>query len=99
MHALMLLVPASSVDAVCAFLSYDLDALSASVEHADAGTDAEQPVFVEPGDTATATSKRRRGDPPQPAAAASCARAGAGAACGGTGGWRFVPRLGALLRN
>ncbi|MEO6896736.1 MAG: 50S ribosomal protein L11 methyltransferase [Caldimonas sp.] len=62
MHALMLLVPAASVDAVCEFLSDDLDALSASVEDADAGTEAEQPVFDEPGVTSTATWKRARVD-------------------------------------
>ncbi len=62
MHALTLLVPAASVDAVCEFLSDDLGALSASVEDADAGTDAEQPVFDEPGVVSTAAWQRARVD-------------------------------------
>ena len=62
MHALTLLVPAASVDAVCELLSDDLDALSASVEDADAGTDAEQPVFDEPGVASTAAWQRARVD-------------------------------------
>ena len=57
MHALTLLVPAAAVDAVCDALCDELDALSASVEDADAGSAAEQPVFDEPG---VATSAWRR---------------------------------------
>ena len=60
MHALTLLVPAAAVDAVCELLTDELDALSASVEDADAGTDAEQPVFDEPGVAATAAWQRAR---------------------------------------
>jgi ribosomal protein L11 methyltransferase len=60
MHALTLLVPAVAVDAVCERLMDELDALSASVEDADAGTDAEQPVFDEPGVAATAAWQRAR---------------------------------------
>lgn len=60
MHALTLLVPAASVDAVCEWLSDELDALSASVEDADAGTADEQPVFDEPGVAATAAWSRAR---------------------------------------
>ncbi|HEV7577095.1 MAG TPA: 50S ribosomal protein L11 methyltransferase [Caldimonas sp.] len=60
MHALTLLVPAPSVDAVCDRLSDELDALSTSIEDADAGTDAEQPVFDEPGvDRASAWQRAR----------------------------------------
>ncbi len=62
MHALTLLVPAASVDAVCELLADELDALSASVEDADAGTDAEQPVFDEPGVAASAAWQRARVD-------------------------------------
>ena len=60
MHALTLMVPAASVDAVCEWLSDELDALSASVEDADAGTAHEQPVFDEPGVAATAAWSRAR---------------------------------------
>ena len=62
MHALTLLVPAAAVDAVCEFLSDELNALSASVEDADSGTDAEQPVFDEPGVASTAAWQRARVD-------------------------------------
>jgi ribosomal protein L11 methyltransferase len=62
MHALTLLVPAASVDAVCELLSDELDALSASVEDADAGTADEQPVFDEPGVAATTAWRRARVD-------------------------------------
>lgn len=49
MHALALLVPSTAVDWVSDVLAHELDALSVSVEDADAGSDAEQPVFDEPG--------------------------------------------------
>jgi ribosomal protein L11 methyltransferase len=49
MHALALLVPSAAVDWVSDLLADELDALSVSVEDADAGSDAEQPVFDEPG--------------------------------------------------
>jgi ribosomal protein L11 methyltransferase len=49
MHALTLRVDAASVDAACDLLCDELDALSVSIEDADAGTPAEQPVFDEPG--------------------------------------------------
>ena len=49
MLALALLVPAASVEPVSDALIDELDALSVSVEDADAGTDAEQPLFGEPG--------------------------------------------------
>jgi ribosomal protein L11 methyltransferase len=58
MHALTLLVPAGAVDAVCDALSDELAALSTSVEDADAGSAAEQPVFDEPGVAATAAWRR-----------------------------------------
>src|SRR6185437_990543 len=52
MHALTLLADAGSVDALSERLAVELDALSVSVEDADAGTPAEQPVFDEPGTAA-----------------------------------------------
>lgn len=62
MHALTLLVPAASVDAVCEQLCDGLDALCTSIEDGDAGTDAEQPVFDEPGVASTAAWQRARVD-------------------------------------
>jgi ribosomal protein L11 methyltransferase len=58
MHALTLLVDAAAVDGVCDALADDLGALSTSVEDADAGSAAEQPVFDEPGVAATAAWRR-----------------------------------------
>ena len=55
MHALALLVPAAAVDALSDLLTDELDALSVSIEDADAGSDAEQPVFDEPGVAAGGT--------------------------------------------
>jgi ribosomal protein L11 methyltransferase len=49
MHALTLRVDAASVDAASDLLCDEHDALSVSIEDADAGTPAEQPVFDEPG--------------------------------------------------
>ena len=49
MHSLTVLVAAASVDAVSDLLSDACDALSVSIEDADAGSAAEQPVFDEPG--------------------------------------------------
>ena len=49
MHALTVLVPADAVEAISERLEEDCAALSVSVEDADAGTPAEQPVFDEPG--------------------------------------------------
>jgi ribosomal protein L11 methyltransferase len=60
MHALTLLVPAPAVDAVCDRLCDELDALSASVEDADAGTPSEAPVFDEPGVFVDSTSVWQR---------------------------------------
>jgi ribosomal protein L11 methyltransferase len=60
MHALTLLVPAAAAEAVCDELCDELDALSASIEDADAGSDAEQPVFDEPGVAATSAWQRAR---------------------------------------
>jgi len=54
MHALTLLVPAGAVEGVCDALADDLFALSTSVEDADAGSAAEEPVFDEPGVAAAA---------------------------------------------
>ncbi|MEO5844477.1 MAG: 50S ribosomal protein L11 methyltransferase [Caldimonas sp.] len=62
MHTLTLLVPAPAVDAVCDRLCDELDALSASIEDADAGSENEQPVFDEPGlfvDAASAWQRAR----------------------------------------
>ena len=49
MYALTLLVPAAALDAVSDRLADECEALSVSVEDADAGGDLEQPVFDEPG--------------------------------------------------
>ena len=55
MHALALLAPAAAVDALSDLLADELDALAVSIEDADAGSDAEQPVFDEPGVAAAST--------------------------------------------
>ena len=55
MHALALLAPAAAVDALSDLLAGELDALAVSIEDADAGSDAEQPVFDEPGVAAGST--------------------------------------------
>jgi ribosomal protein L11 methyltransferase len=60
MHALTLVVPAPSVDAVCDRLSDELEALSVSVEDADAGTSSEEAVFDEPGIASTSVWQRAR---------------------------------------
>ncbi len=49
MHTLTLLVPSTRVDDVSDALMFEHEALSVSVEDADAGTDAEQALFGEPG--------------------------------------------------
>ena len=49
MHALVLRLPESLVEAVSEALVDELDALSVSVADADAGTAAEQALFGEPG--------------------------------------------------
>jgi ribosomal protein L11 methyltransferase len=61
MHALTLRVPAPSVDAVCDLLAEELEALSTSIEDADAGSADEEPVFDEPGVAATAAWRNARG--------------------------------------
>jgi ribosomal protein L11 methyltransferase len=60
MHALALLVPAAAVDALSDLLADELDALSVAIEDADAGSDAEQPVFDEPGIAGATVWKRAR---------------------------------------
>ncbi|MGZ8259477.1 MAG: 50S ribosomal protein L11 methyltransferase [Caldimonas sp.] len=60
MHALALLVPASRVDAVSDSLADELGALAVSIEDADAGSDAEEPVFDEPGVAGTGTWRLAR---------------------------------------
>ena len=60
MHALTLRVDAASVDAVSDLLSDEHDALSVSIEDADAGTAAEQPVFDEPGVARSASWRHAR---------------------------------------
>ena len=60
MHALTLVVPASSVDAISDLLADELDALSTTVEDADAGTSSEQAVFDEPGLVSTSSWQRAR---------------------------------------
>ncbi len=49
MHELVLRVPEALVETVSEALADELDALSVSVEDADAGTEAEQALFGEPG--------------------------------------------------
>jgi len=60
MHALTLLASAADVDALCDRLCDELDALSASIEDADAGTKDEAPVFDEPGVEAASAWQRAR---------------------------------------
>ncbi len=60
MHALTVLVPADAVEAISERLEEDCAALSVSVEDADAGTPAEQPVFDEPGVTQSGAWQRAR---------------------------------------
>ena len=85
MHGLTLLVPAPAADAVCDELCDELGALSASIEDADAGSDAEQPVFDEPGVAAASAWRRARvgalfaDEAAATAAAARLAASGAGA--------------------
>ena len=62
MHAVALLVPAARVDAVSDRLADELGALAVSIEDADAGSDAEQPVFDEPGAGGASTWQRARVD-------------------------------------
>jgi len=85
MHALTVLVEAASVDAVSDLLADEHDALSVSIEDADAGSADEQPVFDEPGiDRSTAWRRARLtalfGDE---AAATSAAAALAASSAGG----------------
>jgi ribosomal protein L11 methyltransferase len=49
MHTLTLLAPSTLVEALSDALMFELDARSVAVEDADAGTDAEQALFGEPG--------------------------------------------------
>ncbi|MEP6739174.1 MAG: 50S ribosomal protein L11 methyltransferase [Caldimonas sp.] len=58
MHSLTLIVTAAAVDEVCDALNDDLAALSVSIEDADAGSAAEQPVFDEPGAGASGAWQR-----------------------------------------
>jgi ribosomal protein L11 methyltransferase len=58
MHALTLVAPAAAVDAICELLEDEPAALAVSVEDADAGSPAEQPVFDEPGAGATGAWRR-----------------------------------------
>jgi ribosomal protein L11 methyltransferase len=60
MLALLLLVPAAAVDPLSDVLVDELGALSVSIEDADAGSAAEQPVFDEPGVAAGAAWRRAR---------------------------------------
>ena len=82
MHALTLLVPAGAVETRLATRSpIELDALSVSVEDADAGSAAEQPVFDEPGVAADGgwqpRSRAARCSPTKPRRPAAAAAAGA----------------------
>jgi ribosomal protein L11 methyltransferase len=90
MHALTLLVPAGAVESVCDELADDLAALSTSVEDADAGSAAEEPVFDEPGVAATAAWRRARVNALFVDEAAATAAAAALAATRGGDGVRIV---------
>ena len=61
MHALALLVPAGAAEALSDLLADELGALAVSIEDADAGSDAEQPVFDEPGVASGAWQRARVG--------------------------------------
>jgi ribosomal protein L11 methyltransferase len=84
-HALALLCPAAAVDALSELLADELDALAVSIEDADAGSAAEQPVFDEPGVAAASSWLRARvtalfaGEAQATAAAAAVAAHGSGA--------------------
>ncbi len=58
MHALTLMAPAAAVEVIGDLLDGELSALAVSVEDADAGSPAEQPVFDEPGTGATGSWRR-----------------------------------------
>ncbi len=60
MYALTVLVAAEAVDAASDLLGDGHDALSVSIEDADAGSPAEQPVFDEPGTGGSRTWRRAR---------------------------------------
>ena len=60
MHALTLLAPAASVEAMSSLLDDEFDALSVTVEDADAGSDDERAVFDEPGVGATGEWRHAR---------------------------------------
>lgn len=60
MHALTFLAAAAEVDALCDRLADELDALSTSIEDADAGTANEAPVFDEPGVESTSPWQHAR---------------------------------------
>ncbi len=59
MHALILLSPAEQVEQASDALMFELDALSVSVDDADADSDDEQALFGEPGMPAAAAGWRR----------------------------------------
>jgi len=82
-HSLSLLVAASEADALCDRLCDELDALSASIEDADAGTEHEAPVFDEPGVESASAWQRARisalfADEPAAVAAATALAASPG---------------------
>ena len=86
MHSLTVLVAAASVDVVSDLLSDNYSSLSVSIEDADAGSASEQPVFDEPGVSASVGWQRARltalfGD----ASGATAAAAGLAASATGTG--------------
>jgi ribosomal protein L11 methyltransferase len=60
MHALTLLASATDVDVVCDRLCDELDALSATIEDADAGSEDEAPIFDEPGVVSASAWQRAR---------------------------------------
>jgi ribosomal protein L11 methyltransferase len=58
MHALTLVAPAAAVESICDLLDASVPPLAVSVEDADAGSAAEQPVFDEPGIGSTGAWQR-----------------------------------------
>jgi ribosomal protein L11 methyltransferase len=85
MHALTLLVVATEVDALGDRLCAELDALSVSIEDADAGTEHEAPVFDEPGvEPASAWQRARISALFEDEAAATAAAAALAASAGET---------------
>jgi ribosomal protein L11 methyltransferase len=90
LHSLALLVPAGAAEALSDLLLDELGALAVSIEDADAGSDAEQPVFDEPGVAAGAWQRARVAALFDDAALATAAAAAVVADAGRAGGVHVV---------